>query len=32
MTKNIDHQSMRIAGKKVDAEKNIDVYILIAIK
>ena len=26
MTKNIDHQSMRIAGKKVDAEKNIDVY------
>ncbi len=26
MTKNIDHQSMRIAGKKVDAEKNIEVY------
>ena len=26
MTKNIDHQSMRIAGKKVNAEKNIDVY------
>ena len=26
MTKKIDHQSMRIAGKKVDAEKNIDVY------
>ena len=26
MTKNIDHQSMRIAGKKVDAEKNIDVH------
>ena len=26
MTKNTDHQSMRIAGKKVDAEKNIDVY------
>ena len=26
MTKNIDHQSMRIAGKKVDSEKNIDVY------
>ena len=25
MTKNIDHQSMRIAGKKVDAEKNIEV-------
>ena len=26
MTKKIDHQSMRIAGKKVDAEKNIDVH------
>ena len=26
MTKNIDHQSMRIAGKKVDTEKNIDVH------
>ena len=25
MTKNVDHQSMRIAGQKVDAEKNIDV-------
>ncbi len=26
MTKNIDHHSMRIAGKKIDTEKNIDVY------
>jgi len=26
MTNTIKHQSMRIAGKKVDAEKNIDVY------
>ena len=26
MTKKIDHQSMRIAGKKIDAEKNIDVH------
>jgi len=26
MTKKIDHQSMRIAGKKVDSEKNIDVH------
>ena len=27
MTNTIKHQSMRIAGKKIDAEKNINVHL-----